>query len=92
MTAEMAAGTPGRPFRGRHGVAREMAVHQLHGIRRCKRQRAGDHLIESHTQRIQVAARVDGTIHPPCLLRRHVGQRARDDLGRLRCLALTRQA
>ena len=62
------------------------------GSRRGKRQRAGQHFVEGDAERVEIAARIDRAVHPAGLFRRHVGQRARDHLGRLRRLALAPQA
>ncbi len=45
-----------------------------------------------HAERVEVAARIDRSIHPPGLLRRHVGQCAGNELGRLRLAALARES
>ncbi len=49
------------------------------------------HLVEGDTQRIKIAARVDRAVHAAGLLRRHIGERAGDHLGRCGRLALARQ-
>ncbi len=58
----------------------DVAVHPLDRIRGHEWQRTREHFIESDTKGIKVAAQVDRTIHPPGLLRRHVGQCACDSL------------
>ena len=78
------------PFGGWHGPARDMAMHQFHGIRGRKRQYACDHLVQGHAQRVKIAARIYGAVHPARLLGRHVRKRARNDLRRCWRLALAR--
>ena len=47
---------------------------QINRVRRRKRPRAGEHLVKRRPERIQVGSVVDGTAHPPGLLRGDVGQ------------------
>ena len=54
--------------------------------------RAGEHLIERDAERVEIAAGIDRTIHASGLFGRHVGECARDELGRCGRLALARQA
>src|SRR5262245_40872554 len=68
-----------------------MAMNPLHRIRRSKRQLSGEHLVQSDAERVEIAARIDRTIHATGLLRRHVGECSRDELWRLVCLALARK-
>ncbi|MCY1378974.1 hypothetical protein D9M69_666530 [compost metagenome] len=68
-----------------------MAVHPFHRVDRRKRQRPGEHLVEHDAERIEVAARIDGTIHPTGLFGRHVGERTGNGFGRLGRLVLARQ-
>src|SRR4029077_5076700 len=65
---------------------------QFHGISGAERQNTGEHLVEGDAERVEVAARVDRTVHSSCLLRRHVGERARERLGRLNRLSLAGKA
>ncbi|MNP05639.1 hypothetical protein D3C76_975940 [compost metagenome] len=81
----------GNPFAGRRRLARDVAVYPFHRVAGGKRQRAGEHLVKDHAKGIEVAARVDGAVHPPGLFRRHVGQGTGDGLRRFGCLALARQ-
>ncbi|MCY1413984.1 hypothetical protein D9M71_294220 [compost metagenome] len=81
----------GDPLAGRQRLARDVAVHPFHRVAGGEWQRAGEHLVEDHAKGIEVAARVDGAVHPSGLLRRHVGQGAGDGLRRLGRLALARQ-
>ena len=67
-------------------------MHPFHRIGRGKWQRPRYHLVENDAERVEIAARIDRAVHPPRLFGRHVGQRARDHLGRLRRLALAPQA
>ena len=67
-----------------------MGVNPLHGVGGRERELAGEQLVESYAEGIKVAARVDGTVHPAGLFGRDVGQRARDELWRCRCLPLSR--
>ena len=55
-------------------------------------QTAGQHFVQRDAERVEVAAGIDRPVHPAGLLRRHVGQCARDDLGRCGRLALAWQA
>ena len=64
----------------------------FHRVGAAEREDAREHLIERYAERIEVAAGIDGAVHAPGLLGRHIGERARDDLGRLGGLALARQA
>ena len=79
-------------FVWRHGLPGNVAVHPLHGIRRGKGQRPGQHLIEGDAKRVEIAAGIHRSIHPAGLFRRHVGESALDRLGRPRILPLPGQA
>ncbi|MNI20104.1 hypothetical protein D3C73_735630 [compost metagenome] len=68
------------PFGRRLRFFCDVAVHPLDGVQGHEWQRTREHFIEGDTKGIKVAAQVDRAIHPPCLLRRHVGQCARDGL------------
>ena len=90
--SETATGTSSSRSAGRHRPSRDVAVHPFHRIGRGKRQDAREHLVERDAERVEVAAGVDRAVHPPGLFRRHIGERAGDDLGRLGRLPLARQA
>src|SRR6202012_5945140 len=77
-------------FAGRVSLPGNMAMHPLHRIRSRKWKPPGEHLVERHAERIEVAARVERAIHPPGLLRRHIGERARDELWRFDRLSFAR--
>ena len=70
------------PLGRRHRPSRNMAMDPLHRLGRRKRQCAREHLVKGDAERIEVAARIDRAIHSAGLLRRHVGERAGDGLGR----------
>jgi hypothetical protein len=59
-----------RPVRRRHGLPRDVAVHPFHRIRGREGERAGEHLVEHHAKRVEIAPRVDRPVHPPGLLGR----------------------
>ena len=80
-----------QPLRRRHRLSGDMAMDPFHRIGGAERQTAGQHLIERDAERVEVAARVDRAVHSPGLFRRHIGERAGDDLGRLGRLTLARQ-
>ena len=69
-----------------------MAMDPFHGIVRLEGEPAGEHLIERDAEGVEIGAVVDRPVHPPRLLRRHVGQRALDEPGRLRGRLLAGQA
>ncbi len=52
----------------RQRAPRDMAMHQLQRLARLEWQQAGDHLVERDTERIEVAAMVDRSVHTPGLL------------------------
>ena len=81
-----------KPLMRRHGLTRDMAVDQLHGIGRREGRRAREHFIEGGAQGVEVAAGIDRPVHSPGLFRRHIGERAGDHLRRLGALLLARQA
>ncbi len=66
------------PFTHGHWQPRDMAMHPLRRVICTERQRAGEHLVKRHAKGIQITTRIDRTIHPPGLFRRHVGQRPGD--------------
>jgi hypothetical protein len=80
-----------RPLVGRYGLSCDMAMHPLHWVRRGEGQTARNHFVKRHSKGVEVAACVDRTIHPPGLLRRHVGECSCDELGRSRQLAFARK-
>src|ERR1700743_1711926 len=79
-------------FMGRQRLFGDMTMHPFNRIVRVERQGAREHLVKRDAERVEVAAGIDRTIHPPGLLRRHVGKRAGDHLWRGRVLALARKA
>ena len=90
-----------RGDRGRHALEslagcgrlpRDVTVHPFHRVGSRERQEAGQHLVERDSKRVQVAAGINGAVHSSCLLGRHVGERSRNELGRLWRLALAREA
>ena len=82
----------GRALGGRRRRSGDVAVHPLHRLARAERQAAGEHAVERHPHRIEVAARIDRAVHSAGLLGRHVGQRAGDHLGRVGGRLFARQA
>ena len=58
-------------------------MNPFHRIGRNERQCARQHLIECDAEGVEIAAAIDRAVHPPRLLGSHIGQRARDKLGRL---------
>jgi len=80
-----------RPFGRRRRLPRDVAVHPFHRVGSAERQNSGEHSIERDAERIEVAAGIDPSVHPPGLLGGHIGQRAGDDLGRFGRLPLARQ-
>src|SRR5262245_19335244 len=69
-----------------------MAVHPLHRFSGVEWKVASQRMVEGDPKRVEVAPRIDGAIHPPGLLRGHVGERSCDELGRLQYLALAWKA
>src|SRR6476620_2925304 len=69
-----------------------MAMHPLHVIRSGKRQNTGEHLVEGDAERIEVAARVDRTVHSSSLLGGHVGKCACEGPGKRYRLSRARKA
>ena len=80
-----------QPFRRCHRLSRDMAMDPFHRIGGAERQTAGEHLVERHAERVEIATRIDRAVHPPGLFGRHIGERAGDDFGRLGRLTLARQ-
>ena len=79
------------PLVGRHRLPRDVAVDPLHRIGGGEGKLPRQHLVEGDAQRIEIAAGVHRAVHPPGLLRRHVGERPGDHLRRRGGLALARQ-
>ena len=71
-----------QPLMRRHRRSGDVAMDPFHRVIRAERQRARQHLIEGDAEGIEVAAGIDRAVHPPGLFRRHIGQRAGDELGR----------
>jgi hypothetical protein len=82
---------PGYSLRRWDWLPRDMAVHPFHGIGRRERKRAGEHLVERDAERVQVASRIDRTVHATRLLGRHVCERAGDELGQFGRLPLAQK-
>src|SRR5580698_7741626 len=59
-----------------------MAVNPLQRIGGCKRKRTCEHLVQSDTQRVEIAASIDRAIHAARLFGRHICESTRNDLGR----------
>src|SRR5580698_1317998 len=78
-------------IRGRYGLTRDVAVNPFQRIGSSEWKRAGKHLVQGDAQRVEIAASIDRAIHAPGLFRGHVGEGARNGLGRGRRLALARQ-
>src|SRR3954464_3742010 len=76
----------------RHRQLRDVTMHPAHRVTRLEGQRADKHLVERYTERVQIAARIDGAIHPAGLLRRHIRQGSGDHIRRIGKLTITRQA
>ncbi len=66
-------------------------MHPLHWVRRTEGQTARNHFVKRYSKSVEIAACVDRTIHPPGLLRRHVGECSGDEFGNLGRLALAGQ-
>ncbi|MNS11059.1 hypothetical protein D3C72_425910 [compost metagenome] len=67
------------PQRGRrHGLFGDVAVEPAQHVLALARQPPGEHLVEHHPQRVEVAADVDGPAGAAGLLGREKGQRALD--------------
>src|SRR5580698_9031674 len=79
-------------IRGRHRLARDVAVDPFQWIGGREQERARCHLIQSGTQRVEIAAGICRAIHPPSLFRSHVSKRARDELGWCRPLPIAKKA
>ena len=63
----------------------------LERVGRGKRQRTREHLVQGDAQRVEIAATINRAIHAAGLLRRHIGERASNNLGRYGRLGLPRQ-
>src|ERR1700722_780633 len=69
-----------------------VAMYPLHR-RGCREgQSTGQYFVQRHPEGIEIATRIDRTIHPPSLFWCHVRGRSRKELGRFRRLALARQS
>ncbi len=55
-------------------------------------QRARKHLVEDHSERVEIAAQVDRPVHSSGLFGRHIGERPRNELRWTGGLTLARQA
>ena len=84
MIAETACGMISQPFSGGSGCPGDVAVNPLHRFGGGEGQAAGEQFVERDAQGVEVAARIDGTIHSPGLLGGHVGQRSGDEFRRRR--------
>src|SRR5262249_47466841 len=72
------------PLAWRRGFSGGMAVNPLHGIGSRERKSARQHLVERDPECVEISPGVDRPVHPPGLLRRHVGEGSGDELGRVR--------
>ena len=90
MMADSGSGTCAA-IRGRYRLTCDVAVDPLQRVGGSKREHARQHLVKSDAQRVEIAASIDRTIHAPGLFRRHVGEGARNRLGRRGALPLTWQ-
>ncbi len=79
------------PLARRRRLPGDVAMDPLHRIGGDEGRRPRQHLVEGDAQRVEVAAGIDRAVHAAGLLRRHVGERPGDHLGRLGGLALARQ-
>src|SRR5215469_5713234 len=79
------------PIAWRYRLSGDVAMHPFHRIRSRERKTPSQHFVKSDTERVEVAPRIDGTIHPSGLLRRHVRKRPFNKLRWFRSLALARQ-
>ena len=66
-------------------------MHPFHRLGRREGQTAGQQFVQRDAEGVQVTARIDRPVHPSGLFGRHVGQCARDELGRGGRLALAGQ-
>src|SRR6185295_7921167 len=80
------------PFARRNRLSRDVTVHPLNRFGGGEWQHPRQHLVERHPERVEVTAAVDRTVHASRLFGSHIGQRARDRLGRLRRLSLARKS
>ena len=67
-----------------------MGVNPAERVRGFEGKLPGEHLKEQDSERVEVAAAVDGPVGAPGLFRRHVRERPLDELGRLRDQRLAR--
>jgi hypothetical protein len=72
--------------------AGNMAVNPFQGVGGLERERSREQLVKRHAQRVEIRTRVHRAIHAAGLLRRHVGESARDRFRRDRDLSFTQQA
>ena len=77
---------------GRDRLTCDVAVDPFQRVGGSKREHARKHLVQSDSQRVEIAAGIDRAIHAPGLFRGHVGKGAGDDFRRRRRLALARQS
>ena len=80
-----------RPGGWRNRQPRDVAVDPFHRIAGRERQPANEHLVVGNAERIEIAARIDRSIHPAGLLGRHIGQCAADGFGRIGSLTFARK-
>jgi hypothetical protein len=84
-------GELGRELARRRRHPREVAVQEIHGVRRRERRGAGQHLVERDAERVEVAAPIERPVHPPGLLRRDIGERPLQRFGARELLGLLRE-
>ena len=81
-SSDTTRGSPGTSSWGGTGTWAMCACTSSSGSVAVKGRRPGEELVEGDAQRVEVGARVEGPVHAPGLLGRHVGQRALQHPGR----------
>ncbi len=75
----------------RSRLSRDVAMNPVDRVGGREGKLTGERCVKRDAERIEVAAGVDGPVHAPRLLRRHVGERPGNRLGRRRLLMFFRQ-
>ena len=70
----------------------DVAMHQFHRVGGREGKTPGHHLVECDAKSIEVAPRIDRTIHSPGLFGSHVRKCSNDELGRFGRLAFARKS